>query len=128
MTRRPELSEEEQRLRQATREAHEAMKGLRDAIREACHLAANLTADYQAYHDREMKQLANALTTEQNQVSRDLNASIEHARIMIRDQIMTGEAVFDRHTSKVTIRFGAGKFDDNQPFPYPEVTPKETPQ
>lgn len=118
-------TEEEQRLRQATREAHEAMAGLRDLLREARALSATLTRDYQAYHDQEIKALANALAIEQNQVSADLNASIEKARIMIRDQIMAGEAVFDRETSTVRISFGPGKFDDNQPLPYPEVTPKE---
>lgn len=125
MNRRATLTEEEQRLRQATREAHEAMAGLRDLLRQTRTLAATLTRDYQAYHDQELKSLANALVIEHNQVSADLNDSIEQARIMIRDQIMAGEAVFDRETSTVRISFGPGKFDDNQPLPYPEVTPKE---
>lgn len=126
MGHRPTPSEEEQRLRQATREAHEAMAGLRDLLREVRALTVNLTADYQAYHDNELKELANALTIEQNKAAADLNASIERARIMINDQIMAGEAVFDKRTQTVAIRWGLGGFDPNIPLPYPEVTPKET--
>lgn len=121
-------TEEEQRLRQATREAHEAMQGLRDAIREASALATTLTADYQAYHDRELKELANALNAEHNQVSAELNTSIAAAKELIVKQIMAGEAVFDRKTSTVSIKFGAGAFDASVPPPYPEVAPEETHQ
>jgi F0F1-type ATP synthase membrane subunit b/b' len=121
-------SEEAQQLRQATREAHEAMQGLYDAIRTAEKLTPQLTADYQAHHERELKQVANALSIEQNNAARDLNASIERARLLIREQIMAGKAVFDVTTQTVTITFGDGGFDDHQPPPYPEVTPKETTQ
>lgn len=125
MGHRLSASEEVQQLRQATREAHEAMQGLRDLLREARDLAANLTADYQAYHDRELKELANALNIEHNQVSRDLNASIETARRMICEQIMAGKAVFDRNTSTVSISWGIGAFDDHVPPPFPDQAPKE---
>lgn len=118
-------SEETAALRQATREAHEAMQGLRSLLREARDLAANLTTDYQAYHDRELKELANALAIEHNQVSRDLNESIETARRLISDQIMAGKAVFDRETSTVVISWGNGAFDANVPPPYPEVARQE---
>jgi uncharacterized protein (DUF433 family) len=103
------------------------MQGLRDLLREARQLTLTLTADYQAYHDNELKQLSNALSIEQNQAARDLNEAIENARILITDQIMAGEAVFDAKTSTVIIRFGAGAFDPNILLPYPEVTPKEKP-
>lgn len=119
--------QEAQRLRQATREAHEAMQGLKDLLRQAKDLAANLTTDYQAYHDRELKELANALAIEHNQVARDLNESIETARRLITEQIMAGEATFDAVTSTVVIRFGNGAFDQNVPLPYPEIASKETP-
>ena len=120
--------QEAQRLRQATREAHEAMQGLTDLLRQAKELAANLTADYQAFHDRELKELANALAIEHRQVSADLNTSIETARTMISNQIMAGEAVFDAVTSTVRISWGLGRFDDTQPVPYPEAGIKEIPQ
>lgn len=128
MGRRLTAAEETQLLKDAVREAHEAMQGLADLLRQARELAANLTADYQAYHDREIKELANALATEQNQAARDLNASVERARIMIKNQIMAGEARFDADTRTVVIRFGDGCFDDRVPPPYPEVAPKETQQ
>lgn len=119
-------SEEAQQIRQATREAHEAAQQLKDLLKEARLLTATLTTEYQAYHDREIKELGNALAIEHNQASADLNTAIEQARIMIVNQIMTGSAVFDRSTSTVTISWGAGKFDDHQPLPYPEVTAKES--
>lgn len=125
MGHRLSASEEVQQLRQATREAHEAMQGLRDLLRQARDLAANLTADYQAYHDRELKELANALNIEHNQASRDLNASIETARNMIANQIMAGKAVFDAKTSTVVISWGTSAFDDHVPPPYPDLTPRE---
>lgn len=128
MGRRLTPSEEAQQLRQATREAHEAMQGLADLLRQARELAANLTTDYQAYHDRELKELANALAIEHNQVSRDLNASIAEARLIISNQIMAGEARFDADTSTVVISWGNGAFDDQLPPPYPDVPPKEKTQ
>lgn len=128
MGRRPTPSEEVQLLRQATREAHEAMQGLAGLLRQAKELAVNLTADYQAFHDREMKELANALAAEHRQVSADLNTSIETARTMISEQIMAGEAVFDARTSTVRISWGLGRFDDTQPNPYPEAGIKEIPK
>lgn len=126
MGRKPDLSQEEQRLRQATRDAHEAAQHLADVIREARILTATLTASYQDYHDQEIKSLSNALAIEHNQAARDLNQAIENAKIMIKDQIMAGEAVFDATTRTVAIRFGAGAFDDNQPLPYPHLTDRTT--
>lgn len=125
MGRRPTPSEEEQRLRQATREAHEAIQGLNDAIREARQLTATLVADYQAAHNREIAQLSNALQIEHNQAARQLNQTVEQARIMIRDQIMAGRAVFDVTTQTVTISWGAGAFSENEPLPYPHLPARE---
>jgi F0F1-type ATP synthase membrane subunit b/b' len=101
------------------------MQGLADLLRQARELAATLTASYQEYHDRELKELANALAIEHRQISADLNTRIEQTRIMIVDQIMAGEAVFDAVTSTVRISWGNGAFDANVPLPYPEVAPKE---
>ncbi len=110
------------------RQAHEAMQGLRDVIRTADAITPNLVAQYEASHHREIKQLSNHLFEQSNRVAADLNTQIEQARVMITDQIMAGEAIFDRHTSTVIIKFGPGAFDDQQPLPYPEVTPKERDQ
>lgn len=119
--------QEVQQLRQATREAHEAMQGLADAIREANLLAPRLVADFEATHAREIKQLSNYFTQESNKASADLNAAIEQARTMIVNQIMAGEAVFDADTRTVAIRFGEGSFDSQVPLPFPsEKTWKET--
>jgi hypothetical protein len=115
-------------LKQTIREAHEAIKDLANLVRQAQAFTRHLLTDYQDYHDREMKQLANALTVEYNQVSHDLNISIDHAKQMIMKQIMSGEAVFDAATSTVAIRWGLGAFDENVPLPYPDALPKETTQ
>ena len=128
MGRQPTAREEVQQLRQATREAHEAAQQLKDAIREARALAPTLVADFEATHHREIQQLSNFFTEESNQQSANLNHAVEQAREIITNQIMSGEAVFDRHTSTVTIRFGAGRFDDAVPPPYPQVAPKESTQ
>ena len=104
------------------------MQGLTGLLRQAKDLAATLTRDYQAYHDREMKELANALATEHRQVAADLNSSIETARTMISNQIMAGEAVFDAATSTIRISWGRGAFNDTQQDPYPEAGRKALPQ
>lgn len=125
MGHRPSASEEVQQLRQATREAHEAMRDLLAAIREARALEPGLIAQFEAVHQREIRQLSNYFTEESNQQSANLNAAVERAREIITNQIMSGEATIDRHTSMITIRFGPGKFDDQVPPPYPHATPKE---
>lgn len=112
-------SDEAQQLRQATREAHEAMQGLADAIREANLLAPRLVADFEATHAREVKQLSNFFTEESNRAAADLNAAVEQARTMIANEIMAGEAVFDRETMTVSIRWGGMAFDSQVPLPFP---------
>ena len=125
MGHRPSASEEVQQLRQATREAHEAMQDLLAAIRQARALEPGLVAQFEAVHQREIQQLSNFFTEESNRQSANLNHAVEQARKIITDQLMSGEAVLDRHTSKVTIRFGPGKFDDAVPPPYPQAPKKE---
>lgn len=112
-------------LRDATREAHEALQGLRDAIRQADRLSDNLVKDFEAIHAREMKVLSNHLTAESNRVAAEANAAIDVAQEMIMKQIMAGEATLNTRTRTVTIKFGAGRFDDQQPPPYPDTTTKE---
>ena len=117
--------QEVQQLRQATREAHEAMQGLNAAIREARSLEPIVVAHFEEVHRREIEQLSNYFTEESNRHAAALNADVERAREMINQQIMSGKAVFDRHTSTVTITWGPGAFDANAPLPYPHVAQKE---
>lgn len=128
MGRKLTVSEETEVLAGVVRAAHEALKDLKAAIREARALEPGLVEQYEATHHREIKQLSNFFTEESNHAATTLNNTVEEARVSIRDQLMAGEAVFDRHTSTVTIRFGSGAFDDQVPPPYPEVTTKETDQ
>lgn len=125
MGRKPVLTDEEQRLRQATREAHEAAQELRAAIREARSLEPLVVSHFEEVHRREIEQLSNYFTEESNRHAASLNADVERAREMINEQIMSGKAVFDRHTGTVTISWGPGAFDANAPLPYPHVARKE---
>lgn len=128
MGRRLTASEETQVLAGVIRAGHELLKDLKAAIRDARALELGLVGQFEAIHHREIKQLSNYFNEESNRASADLNDTVERARVMIRDQLMAGEAVFDRNTASVTIRFGTGAFDDQVPPPYPEVTTKETDQ
>ena len=128
MGHKPSASEEAQQLRQATREAHEAAQELRAAIKEARSLEPTVVAHFEEAHRREIEQLSNYLTEESNRHAAALNADIERAREMINEQIMSGKAVFDRHTSTVTITWGQGAFDASTPLPYPRAAQKETHQ
>lgn len=128
MGRRLTASEETALLQQTIREAHEATQALNDAIRAANLLSPRLVADFEATHQREIKQLSNFFTEESNSASADLNAAIEQARQMIANEIMAGEAVFDRETMTVSIKWGGMAFDSQVPLPFPEEnTWKETP-
>jgi len=121
-------SEETALLKDTVRQAHEVLKDLRAAIREARALEPALVAEFEATHHREIKILSNYFVEESNSKAAELNAAVENARLMIKDQIMAGEAVFDRNTSTVKISFGAGAFNDQVPPPYPHLAVKETDQ
>ena len=121
----PSASEEVQQLRQATREAHEAMQDLLAAIREARALAPSLVDEFQRIHTGEIRQLSNYFTSESNRQAASLNADIRHAREMIFNQIMAGELVLDPVRNVVFLRLGDVAFDDHQPVPYPTIPPKE---
>ena len=118
--------EEQAALRDLITQARQAAKDLRTTIKEAKGLTAALVSDYERTHANEIKQLSNFLTEESNRHAASLNADVERARKMISEQIMSGKAVFDRETSTVTISWGDGAFDANQPLPYPSVPIKET--
>ena len=117
--------QEIQALRDATREAHETLQGLYDAIRAANALAPALVASFEATHDRESKLISNHIAAESNRVARVLNDQIVTSKKMIMNEIMAGVLVLDPHTGTVRLRLGAVKFDDQQPLPYPDTTTKE---
>ena len=125
MGHRPTASEEVQLLRQATREAHEAIQELRAVIREARALAPGLVSDFETVHQREVQLLSNHFNEESNRHAAQLNADIERARDMIMNDIMSGELVLSADKREVRLRLGPYRFDDRQPPPYPRVTKKE---
>lgn len=126
MGRKPDLTAEERHLTDLIRQGHETLQALKEAIKEARLLALTLVDDFEVIHKREIQQLSNHFVEESNRASADLNQVIADAQRMILDQIMNGEAVFDRRTATVCIRFGRGRFDDAVPLPYPKVTTEET--
>ena len=128
MGHRLSASEEVQLLRQATREAHEAAKDLRAAIREANALAPTLVAKFEQIHTDEIRQLSNHLTEESNRHAAGINADIQRAKEMIFDEIMAGELVLDPERNVVMLRLGGLQFDEHQPPPYPNHPPKESNQ
>lgn len=125
MGRKLTASEETALLQQTIKAAHEATQALNDAIRQATRLAPQLVSDFEDTHRREIELLSNYMTAEANRHAAALNAEVEQARRMINDQIMSGKAVFNRHTSTVTITWGPGSFNDSQPPPYPLVAQRE---
>lgn len=118
-------SEEEQRLRQATREAHEAMQGLASLLRQARELAPVLVSEFEQVHYREIAQLSNHLTAESNRLASQLNAEVQRARDFIWRRLMAGEVTIDQRTGAMTIEWDLGRFEDDQPAPYPQVTTRE---
>jgi hypothetical protein len=128
VARKPDLTPEELRLKDLIRQAHEATQDLLEAIKAARALEPGLVSQFETIHEREIHILSNHLTDESNRLAATLNGDIKRAREMINNTIMSGQAVFDRHTSTVTITWGPGSFDASQPHPYPLTTPKETTQ
>jgi len=126
MTKKLTASEEEQRLRQATREAHEAMQGLADLLRQAHQLAPTLIDQFSKVHKAEIKQLSDYITDEMNRHARSLNADVERAKDMIFNQIMTGDLVFDADSQTLQLKLGTMRFDDQQPYTTPQIASKET--
>lgn len=128
MGKRPTPGEETQLLRDATREAHEAMQGLKAAVREARQLTQTLIAEFERTHEREMHQLENHLTAESNRAAKNLNQEIRTARDFIWNQIMRGQLIFDPDKTTLSLQLGNYEFQTDQPFPYPDLPAKETPQ
>lgn len=127
MGKRLTASEETALLQATIREAHEATQALNAAIKAANLLSPRLVADFEATHHREISELSNYFVQESNRASADLNAAVEQARTMIANEIMAGEAVFDRDTMTVSIKWGGMAFDSQVPLPFPtEQTWKET--
>lgn len=114
-------------LRELISEARRAAGELHAAIKEAKELSLTLVSEFERIHATEIKQLSNFFTEESNRAAADLNAAVEQARTMIANEIMAGEAVFDRDTYTVSIKWGGMAFDSQVPLPFPnEQTWKET--
>lgn len=128
MGRRPDLPAEEHRLRQATREAHEAIQGLNDAIKEARNLTAGLVSQYELLHETEMRQLSNHLQEQHNEAAIQLNDAVIAARAHILRLLTIAEMKADVDNGTIRISWPDGKFDENVPPPYPHLKAKDTSQ
>jgi len=121
-------AEETRLLRDTVREAHETLKDLRAAIREARTLTTEMVSEFERIHAREIEQLSNHMAAESNRHAAQLNVEVARAKDMIFKQIMAGELIIDPLAGAVRLRFGDWKFDDQQPPPYPNTPPKESNQ
>lgn len=116
-------SEEAHELRLIIRDAHEATKALHQAIRLAIRLEPDLVAEFQAIHNREIRQLETALQAEMNQASALLNQAVADARIEILRQLTLSEIVIDKMDGQFRVQFQGGVFDEHatprksQPLP-----------
>lgn len=128
MGRKPDLTEEEQRLKDLIREAHEAAQHLWDAISVASKLTPTLVAEFEAHHKREMQQLSDHLNAEANRIAADMNAAVAEARLEIIRQLGIAELVLDANNNKATLLFNGGRFDDQVPPPRTHLHHKETDQ
>jgi F0F1-type ATP synthase membrane subunit b/b' len=128
MGRKPELSAEEQRLKDLIRQAHEAVQALRDAIRDALALAPVLIAEFEAHHHNEMAMLSNHMTAEGNRAAADLNAAVDAGRTEILRQLAVTEAVLDKEGNTVRLLFNSGRFNDQVPPPFPNHQTQEKQQ
>lgn len=128
MGRKPELTEEEKRLKDLIRQAHEATQALWDAISVASKLTPALVAEFEAHHRREMQQLSDHLNAEHNRLAADMNAAVREARVEIIRQLGIAELVLDADNNQARLLFNGGRFDDQVPPPRTHLHPKETDQ
>jgi hypothetical protein len=114
-------SEETELLRQTIREAHEATQALWDAIRVANQLAPNLTEQFEAHCNTEIRSLSNELQQQMNQQSADLNQAVAAARDAIIKQLALAYPTIDPATGLVSLIWPGDRFDDQIPLPYPQT-------
>lgn len=126
MGRRLTASEETEVLAGVVRAAHEALKDLKAAIREATQLAPRLVAEFEATHHREMSLLSNHMTAEGNRAAGELNDAVDRARDEILRQLAAQELVLDRDNGVIKLLFSKGRFDDQVPPPFPHDPTRET--
>lgn len=121
MGRRLTASEETRALQEATRTAHEALKELKAAMREAAAMTTLLVREYQDTHRAEIKALSNYFIIVTNRQSAELNESVEAARQEIMRQLTTSSLEIGEDGRTLKVVFGGRRFDDRQPIPYPKA-------
>src|SRR6266852_6598293 len=123
MGKRLTTNEETQLLRDTIRQAHEATQAPRAAIKEANALSPALVEKFNDLHKREMHQLSNHINAESNRAAAELNIAVEAARQEVIPQLMLADLVLDPDAGVVRVLFNGGRFDDQQPVPYPNHQP-----
>jgi hypothetical protein len=115
-------------LRDLIREAHEVLKDLRGALREARAAASDMVTRFDLIATREIQQLGNHLQQCNNQAAADLNAEVQAARVELTRQLAMSHLERDNSTDTWRVIFQAGRFDDQIPLPHPQLLPKEQPR
>lgn len=122
MGRRLTASEETQLLQDTIREGHELLKELNAKLRVARALEPGLVKEFEDIARREIEDLSNQLRRQNNDAAARLNADVAAARAEIIKQLTLMELEPVPGTDKLAFTFGAGRFDDHEPLPFPNRT------
>lgn len=120
-------AEETELLRDTIRAAHETIKDLRKAIREAALLSDHLIARFETTANNQIRQLANWIQAEMNRHAASLNTDVAGARQEIVNQLAATYLEYDQDTGRIKLLFPAGAFDENVPLPHPDHPTMENP-
>ena len=126
MGRKPDLTAEEQQLKAATREAHEAIQELKDLIKQVKALTPDLVHDFEHRINTEIMKMSNHVTAEANRVSKQINDSLPEWRAQIVRLLSVSELVLDSAGHVTKLVMDTSSLDANVPMPYPShIQPKE---
>jgi Sec-independent protein translocase protein TatA len=101
-----------EQLREATREAHAAVKDLRAAIRGARQLAGQLADEMQDRANAELAEWVNCMQADQNRHATELNAAVQRARDAIIEALTLAELEPDEEMKTLRVTFRGPLFDD----------------
>lgn len=110
-------TEEEQRIRQATREAHETLQALNDAIKEARTLISDVINGFEQVAAREIADLGAHLQRNNNEAAAQLNRQVQAARDHIVHLLTISSIKPDPEQNAFIVEFPPGGFDDQIPAP-----------
>lgn len=109
----PAARDTAEQLREATRDAHAAIKDLQAVIRAARQTAEELAERYMARVEAEHRAATEFLQAEQNKHAADLNVAVDAARDAIMQALTLAELTPDPEFRTLKVKFKGGRFDEN---------------